>query len=532
MLWCVFILNKNFAIVLEKFFKTMYRNYLKIISILIFKVSIAQETPIDFSNSIDNFNVWGGSTFTTRLSPTESNNTVGEFFRSNSPLEQGYYIDLTKPIDLDVEDKITLLFYAFDPNIHTVIVKLERGSNPDLEVGKTVSTHNDWTELTFDFSTIGGTGMYDRLTIRIDDGSSVSGTFLIDNVNDNSTFTDPNALDVIYNDLVWGDEFNTNGSLDFTKWHHQTQVIIPGVGWANNEEQHYTSRSDNSFVDNGFLNIVAKKEVYSDQGITKNYTSARLNSKFAFTYGRVDVRAKLPLGDGTWPAIWTLGKNINEDGAYWDNQGFGSVSWPACGEIDIMEHGLGPINHTSSALHTPSSFANTINKASQEISDVADNFHIYSVNWSPNQITFLIDGIGFYTYNPNIKDLNTWPFDLDQYIILNVAMGGISGSIDPDFLQSNMVIDYVRVYQNNSLNSNDYDITGTIKLFPNPARTHFKMSSTSKIDYIEVNNILGKLMLKTDAINEPINIEGLQTGVYFVTIFLENSKTTKKLVIK
>ena len=120
-------------------------------------------------------------------------------------------------------------------------------------------------------------------------------------------------------------------------------MIIPGVGWANGEEQHYTNRIDNSYVDGSwFLNIVAKKETFTDQNLTKNYTSARLNSKFAFTYCRVDVRAKLPLELGTWQAIWMLGKNINENGGYWD-QVFGTTNWPACGEVDIMEHGIFPI---------------------------------------------------------------------------------------------------------------------------------------------------------------------------------------------
>jgi beta-glucanase (GH16 family) len=121
--------------------------------------------------------------------------------------------------------------------------------------------------------------------------------------------------------LVWADEFDTDGAVNPNNWFHQTQLPASG-SWFNGEEQHYTNRIENSFVNNGFLNIVAIKESFTDQGETKQYTSARLNSKFAFTYGRVDVRARLPFGDGTWPAIWTLGKNISEDGAYWENQGF------------------------------------------------------------------------------------------------------------------------------------------------------------------------------------------------------------------
>ena len=137
--------------------------------------------------------------------------------------------------------------------------------------------------------------------------------------------------------LIWADEFNTNGSVNQEKWFQQTQ-LPNGYSWYNNELQHYTDEIENAYVSNGTLKIVAIKENYTDQGHTKPYTSARLNSKFAFTYGKVEVRAKLPTGQGTWPAIWTLGKNITEPGSYWTNQGFGTTGWPYCGEIDIMEH--------------------------------------------------------------------------------------------------------------------------------------------------------------------------------------------------
>ena len=137
--------------------------------------------------------------------------------------------------------------------------------------------------------------------------------------------------------LVWSDEFDGNGAINSTNWFHQTQLPL-GWGWYNGEVQHYTDRIDNSYVSNGTLKIVAKKETYTDQGHTKEYTSARLNSKYAFTYGKVEIRAKLPQGFGTWPAIWMLGKNINEPGAYWETQGYGTTPWPACGEVDIMEH--------------------------------------------------------------------------------------------------------------------------------------------------------------------------------------------------
>jgi len=495
-------------------------------------LTLAQQTPLDFSSNSHTFSVWGGSTFAIEPSPTDASNLTGEFFRSASSSLQGHYIDLGRPIDLDTNDEITLRFYAFDTNSHDVVVKLENGTNPNVEVLVTApSNQNAWSDLTFDFATVSGSGQYSRLVIRIDDGSTTSGAFRIDDINDGNVPTDPNALDVVYTDLVWSDEFDstTPTAVDASKWHHQT--IGPNGGqWFNGEQQHYTDRLDNSYVENGFLYILSKKETFMQNGVTLGYTSARLNSKFAFTYGRVDVRAKLPSGDGTWPAIWTLGKNINELGGYWQTQGFGTTNWPACGEIDIMEHGLGAVNHTSSALHTPSSSGNTVNVSSQEISDVANNFHVYSVNWSPNQITFLVDGVGYYTYNPSVKNSSTWPFDLDQYILLNIAMGGIAGTIDASFTQSPMVIDYVRVYQNNQLNT---EIVNTNKfiIFPNPASSTIYIQSSLNINQVELYNVFGKLILKEVKSTKVLNMGNLAPGLYLLYIYSGNTKAVKKILV-
>lgn len=268
------------------------------------------------------------------------------------------------------------------------------------------------------------------------------------------SFTLYAQVDIVYSDLVWSDEFDGTGTINSVKWHHQIQ-LPPGGSWYNGELQHYTNLISNSYVQNGNLHIVAKQENYTNQGVTKQYTSARLNSKFAFKYGRVDVRAKLPMQQGTWPAIWMLGKNINEDGAFFDAN-FGTTNWPACGEIDIMEHGITPsqpINYIQSAIHTPSSFGATVNHGGTIANNLGTDFHIYSMNWSPNQISFLLDGVIFYTYNPSVKNVNTWPFDSDQYLLLNIAMGGVAGNINSNFIQDEMVIDYVRVYQNTQVDT-------------------------------------------------------------------------------
>lgn len=256
-------------------------------------------------------------------------------------------------------------------------------------------------------------------------------------------------VDVVYNNLVWSDEFTTNGPINNSNWFHQTQLPAGG-SWFNGEVQHYTNQLTNSSVNNGLLTIAAKKEPYTNQGVTKQYTSARLNSKFAFLYGRLDVRAKVPVSQGTWPAIWLLGKNVNEDGAFFDAT-YGTTNWPTCGEIDVMEYGITPsqpANYVQSALHTPSSFGNTINIGGAIANNLGSDFHVYSMNWSPYQITFLLDGVAFYTYNPAVKTPSNWPFDAEQYLLLNIAMGGIAGTIPASFTQANMDIDYVRVYQN------------------------------------------------------------------------------------
>ncbi len=245
--------------------------------------------------------------------------------------------------------------------------------------------------------------------------------------------------------LVWSDEFSGTGPVASDLWFNQTQLPAGG-SWYNGEEQHYTDRIENSSTANGYLTITAKKESYTNQGSTKQYTSARLNSKYAFTYGRVDVRAKLPAGAGTWPAIWMLGKNINEPGGYFSSQ-FGNVNWPATGEIDIMEHWGNNPNVIHGSIHTPSSSGNTINTNTKTISQVSTTYHTYSLIWDETKIQFLVDNVAFYVYEPSVKNASTWPFDKPQYLLLNIAMGGVGGAIDPAFTTSTMEVDYVRVYQ-------------------------------------------------------------------------------------
>jgi beta-glucanase (GH16 family) len=236
-------------------------------------------------------------------------------------------------------------------------------------------------------------------------------------------------------------------AINSSKWFQQTK-LPNGSSWFNGEQQHYTDRIENAYVSNGTLKIVAKKETYRDQNVTKSYTSARLNSKYAFQYGTVEVRAKLPSGMGTWPAIWTLGKNINETGAYWQTQGYGTTSWPATGEIDIMEHWGSDENFVQSAIHTPSSSGNTGNKGGQTIATATSQFHVYKLEWTAQQMVFSVDDIVHYTYAPEEKNLLTWPFDAEQYLLLNFA---IEQNIYSGFTEDELEVDYVRIYDQNAV---------------------------------------------------------------------------------
>lgn len=515
----------------------MKLSYSLIITILFFYTTVnSQQMPFDFENTNQIFTGFSGSGFSTRANPQNNSDTVGQFFNDGKTKTQGFFIDLVRDIDLDENSEISLSFFSFDGNAHTILVKLENGANANVEIKQTASgSANNWQTLNFDFSNASGT--YSRFAIFIDIETETPGTYLLDDITDGTTATDPNVIDVEYTDLVWQDEFNTDGAVDNTKWFHQT--FGPNGGrWYNNELQHYTDSQSNSFVSNGNLQIVAKKETKNQNGVTLNYTSARLNSKYAFTYGRVDVRAKLPAGNGTWPAIWTLGKNVSEEGAYWQTQGFGTTAWPDTGEIDIMEHGLHSDNEISSALHTRSSFGNTQNTRRNQLSDVVNDFHVYSLNWSPEKITFLVDGVGYYSYNKpsNFVDSNNdgsddgWPFDIDQFLLINIAMGGFSGTPDANFTQTNMVIDYVRVYQKAPLSTSNI-FADKFSMYPNPASNFIKINTSEKIDKLELYSTLGQIVLKQENSNKQLSTAQVKPGLYLLKIFSNNKTVTKKILI-
>ena len=245
------------------------------------------------------------------------------------------------------------------------------------------------------------------------------------------TTTKPSQIpdtNVDYTDLVWSDEFNIDGAPDATKWGYN--LGTGDNGWGNNEKQNYTNSATNVVVQGGNLKITAKKEASGGMA----YSSARLvsDNKFKFTYGKVEIRAKLPTGAGTWPAIWMLGQN------------YATKPWPACGEIDIMEHVGNNQNVVLGTLHYPGRFGGSADSGSKTIPNVSTEFHVYKAVWSPASIKIYADE----TLIHSVANAASLPFNSDFFLILNVAMGGnLGGNIDPTFTQSSMEIDYVRVYQ-------------------------------------------------------------------------------------
>ncbi len=226
--------------------------------------------------------------------------------------------------------------------------------------------------------------------------------------------------------LVWSDEFSKDGLPDSSRWSFETGA----GGWGNNEEEFYTDRAENAFVRNGVITITARKEAYKGS----SYTSARLVSKgkFSFTYGKVEIRAKLPTGVGTWPALWMLGSNVSE------------VGWPQCGEIDIMEHLGRDLNNIYGTLHYPGRSGGNADGGSRKITNATDAFHIYTLDWSASAVTVSVDGAMVHS----VANSASLPFNHDFFLIMNMAMGGgFGGPVDPAFRQASMEVDYIRVYQ-------------------------------------------------------------------------------------
>jgi beta-glucanase (GH16 family) len=243
---------------------------------------------------------------------------------------------------------------------------------------------------------------------------------------------------------VWADDFNET-AIDRSNWTYD----LGGGGWGNNELQYYTDKPANSYIlhdgsGDGMLVIEARKESYRGSA----YTSARMKTQGLknWAYGRMEARISIPGGRGVWPAFWMLGSN------------FPTVGWPACGEIDIFEHCLAsdmPAYTVRGSAHGPGFFgANSVHGDWHLDNGLLNVFHIYAVEWEPNEIRWYFDGTLYFTATPNsLPSGGTWVFDHPFFLILNVAVGGSwPGSPDATTLfPAQMLVDYIRVFRDANL---------------------------------------------------------------------------------
>lgn len=238
-------------------------------------------------------------------------------------------------------------------------------------------------------------------------------------------------------ELVWSDEFDYEGIPDESKWGYD----VGGSGWGNNELQYYTA-GENVYVEDGICTITARKEDYSG----KEYTSTRMISKNKgdWLYGRIEIRAKLPMGVGTWPAIWMLPTDWKYGG------------WPRSGEIDIMEHVGYDMGQIHGTIHTDAynHVKGTQLGKSVTREDASEAFHTYTMEWLPDKIMIYADEKLYFVYKPSnlieCPGVDEWPFDQRFHLLMNIAVGGNWGGakgVDPDIYPQTMEIDYVRVYQ-------------------------------------------------------------------------------------
>lgn len=230
--------------------------------------------------------------------------------------------------------------------------------------------------------------------------------------------------DTVFDELVWSDEFDVDGSPNTANWGYD----LGAGGWGNNELQTYTDNVENVIVEGGFLKITARADGAG------GYTSTRLLSENLqeFTYGRVEIRAKLPEAQGTWPALWMLGAN------------FDTVGWPFCGEIDIMEQTGQDKTRTSAAVHFPGNSAGNAPTNDTENTTATTEFNDYILQWTASEITMSVNDEVFFTFENN----DTIPFNSDFFFIMNIAMGGtLGGTVDPAFTEATMEVDYIRMYQ-------------------------------------------------------------------------------------
>jgi beta-glucanase (GH16 family) len=339
--------------------------------------------------------------------------------------------------------------------------------------------------------------------------------------------------------LVWSDEFDYTGLPDTTKWSYD----VGGGGWGNQELQYYTyRRTDNARVENGKLIIEAIKESYSGM----NYTSARLVTKNHgdWLYGKIEVRAMLPKGRGTWPAIWMLPTD-------WEYGG-----WPSSGEIDIMEHVGYDEGRVHGTVHTEAynNMLGTQQGNSVILNDATTAFHLYAIEWTPIKIDFFIDGVKYFTFYKYADDFKKWPFNKRFHLIMNIAVGGSWGGaqgVDPYVFPTSMEVDFVRVYQlststgevsperfitNPQYNGSDFEI------IPNPFNDQVRINYSGSVDQIDIYNCIGQKRINyqnyvtNNFLNDNsmfvLNLDNLKPGIYFLGLRYQDELIAVKKAVK
>jgi len=312
------------------------------------------------------------------------------------------------------------------------------------------------------------------------------------------------------NTLIWADEFDGT-ELNLNNWGFD--IGQGSWGWGNNELQYYTDSSSNVTVSNGYLNITAKNEQFGPA----NYTSSRIKSKdlFEFQYGKVEARIKVPVGQGLWPAFWMLGANIDD------------VSWPQCGEIDIMEH----VN-TEAVIHGTHHYNNNGHQyfGSTAFCD-ASEFQVYGIEWSPSSIKWILNGTMYFQANISSSSVSKEEFHEPFFFLINLAVGGNwpgppNGSTQ---FPAVMQVDYVRVYQDNvGLNV----VEGSnVNVFPNPSSDFILISSEVKSEQYVIYNLQGEEVLEGEQ-ETNIDISSLLSGMYFVDLQLANGQHSRTSFVK
>lgn len=320
--------------------------------------------------------------------------------------------------------------------------------------------------------------------------------------------------------LVWSDEFNGT-TLNIDLW----TPVNAGTGFGNQEKQYYSSRPQNLRVENGNLVINALLENYTVGSASWKYTSAKVSTqnKKDIKYGKIEARLKLPKGQGTWPAFWTLGYG----------------GWPSCGEIDICEFQGSQPNQFQTNIHTKN--YNGTNGTNwhliKPVPTVSDSFHVYTIEWTDVKIKFYFDGAQYWSFAAASVLPVDYPFNNPIYLILNLAIGGTMGGwVDDTIFPQQMLVDYVRVYQDASLGLND-PVSKDNPIIPSFISDKISIqfptnyTSTKSINVYDIN---GRTLLTKQTTENKIDIESgsFSKGMYLVKVNAGDRTFTQKVIKK